>query len=339
MKKLLNNKYIILIPILVLNIISLIYLYETSYFKKQLLFFILSFSCLVISSKINFKHLIKYSNILYIISIFLLSLVLIIGKEINGAKAWLHIFGISIQPSEITKLALSLYLPYLIIRKKKFFYLCITTIIPTILTFLEPDTGAIIFYLIILITTLKFSNLNKKIIFTTLIIITVFLSINISLYFTNKDLLTNIYGTKILYRIDRLISFKNQDNIQTTNSLISIGSRNLVYIPENHNDFIFAASISKNPITFPLIIISYLSIFIYFIKNISHKKNISNIINLIILNTLLFQTFYNIFMNLSLTPIIGIPLPFLSYGGSYLISLYTLIGISISLNSNNSKVV
>ena len=152
-----------------------------------------------------------------------------------------------------------------------------------------------------------------------------------------KELLTNIYGTKILYRIDRLIAFKTQSNIQTNNSLISIGSKKLIYIPENHNDFIFAATISKFPITFPIITSSYLTILLYYIRNISNKKNISNIINLIILNTLLFQTFYNIFMNLSLTPIIGIPLPFISYGGSYLLTLYTLIGISISLNTNNKK--
>ena len=337
MKKILNNKYIILIPILILNIISLIYLHNTSYFNKQLLFLVISYIILFISSKINFKHLIKYSSLLYIISILLLTLVLIIGKEINGSKAWLHIFGISIQPSEITKLVLCLYLPHLLIKKKSFIYLSITTLIPSILTFLEPDTGAIIFYLIILLTTSKYLKLNKKIILTATAIVFIFLTINITIYFTNKELLTNIYGTKILYRIDRLIAFKTQSNIQTNNSLISIGSKKLIYIPENHNDFIFAATISKFPITFPIITSSYLTILLYYIRNISNKKNISNIINLIILNTLLFQTFYNIFMNLSLTPIIGIPLPFISYGGSYLLTLYTLIGISISLNTNNKK--
>ena len=338
MKKILNNKYIILIPILTLNIISLIYLHKTPYFNKQLLFLIISYISLLISSKINFKHLIKYSSILYIISILLLTLVLIIGKEINGAKAWLHIFKISIQPTEITKLVLCLYLPYLLIKKKSFIYLSIIILTPSILTFLEPDTGAIIIYLIILLSTLKFMKFNKKVLSITAVIVLMFFTINITIYFTNKDLLTNIYGTKILYRIDRLIAFKEQNNIQTTNSLISIGSKKLIYIPENHNDFIFAATISKYPITFPIIIASYLLIFLYYINHISNKKNISNIINLIILNTLLFQTFYNIFMNLSLTPIIGIPLPFISYGGSYLLTLYTLIGISISLITNNKKV-
>lgn len=337
MKKILNNKYSILIPILILNVISIIYLSKTNYILKHSIYIIISYLVIFITSKINYKTILKYSNLLYIISIILLIIVLIIGKEINGAKAWLHIFGISIQPSEIAKLSLVLYISNLAIKNKGFIPIFIITLIPSILTFLEPDTGAIIFYLIILTSVLKYIKLNKKIITLLLILLSLFITINFSLYFINKDILINIYGTKLFYRIDRLISFKNQNNIQNTNSLISIGSHNLIYIPENHNDFIFASIISKYPIFFPIILISYIFIFTYYIKRIIKKKNISNIINTIILNMLLVQTFYNILMNLSLVPIIGIPLPFISYGGSYLVTLYILIGISI--NINNSKVV
>lgn len=340
MKKLLKNKYIILLPILSLNIISLLYMYNTSYFNKHLLFLLLSYIVLFICTKINFKFILKFIPLLYIFSLILLTLVLFIGREINGSKAWLHIFGFSIQPSEIAKLILIIYLSYLTIQNKNIFYLLIITLIPSILTFLEPDTGAIIIYIIILLSTLKYLKINKKIIIISTIFILVFLITNISLYLTNKDMLINIYGTKIFYRIDRLIAFKKQNNIQTINSLISIGSHNLIYIPENHNDFIFASIISKyNPLITLLVFVSYIEIFLYYIFNISKRKNISNIMNFIILNMLLFQVFYNIFMNLSLVPIIGIPLPFLSYGGSYLITLYILIGLSIKENSNSNKVV
>lgn len=339
MKKILKNKYIILVPIFILNIISITYLSNSSYISKHLLYLFISYILLIICSKINIKYLLKISSLLYLLSISLLTIVLIIGKEINGAKAWIHIAGISIQPSEITKLILSIFLPYILIKKKKIITLLTLTILPTILTFLEPDTGAIIFYFIILLSTLKYAKLDKKITIPIILIITIFISLNIITFFINKELLIEIYGTKLFYRIDRLIAFKNKDNIQNTNSLISIGSKKLLYIPENHNDFIFAAIISKYPLFFPIIITSYITIFIFFIRKITNKKNISNIINFIILNTLLFQTFYNIFMNLSLVPIIGIPLPFISYGGSYLTTLYILIGISINLNTNNKKVV
>lgn len=335
MKNLLKNKYIILIPIIILNIISLFYLYNTSYFKKHLLYLFLSYIILLILSKIKLKYIFKYTKYLYIFSLFLLILVLIVGREINGAKAWLHLLGISIQPSEITKLILTIYLSYLAYKNKSILLMMIIILIPSILTFLEPDTGAIIFYIIILLSTLKFTNIKKKNILIGISIISLFIILNISIYFINKDLLINIYGTKLFYRIDRIISFKEQNNIQTINSLISIGSHNLIYIPENHNDFIFASIISKyNPIIFITIILSFISIILYYIKYINNKKNISNIFNFIILNMLLFQIFYNILMNLSLLPIIGIPLPFLSYGGSYLITLYSLIGLSINLSTN-----
>ncbi len=340
MKKIFHNKYIILIPILFLNIISLFYLKNTDYFIKQLSFTIISYIILIILSNINYKFIIKYLKIFYIITIILLLLVLIIGKEINGSKAWLHILGISIQPSEICKIALIPYLAYLTSKQKNILLIFFLTIIPSILTFIEPDTGAIIIYLIIFLSELKYLKINKKIIYISLIIITIFISLNIYLYFNNKELLINIYGNKLFYRLDRLISFKNQNNIQNTYSLIAIGSHNEMYIPESHNDFIFASIISKyNFIIFTLIIISYIAIITYYIKYSNKQKNISNILNYSILNMLLFQIFYNIFMNLSLLPIIGIPLPFLSYGGSYLIALFSLIGISINLNKHfNNKV-
>ena len=325
MKKIIKNKYIILIPIIILNIISLIYLKNTPYFKKQLIIYIISLITLLITSKLNYKYIKKFIIPSYIVTTILLIYVLLFGKNINGAKAWIHLNNIAIQPSELAKISLILIL----------------TAIPSILTFLEPDTGSTIIYLIIFISLLKYIKPNKKITIFTSVIASLFLLFNITTYLTNKDILTNIYGSKILYRIDRLISFKNQDNIQNKYSQIAIGSHKLLYIPENHNDFIFASIISKYPTPiFVLLLISFISIITYYLYNISHKKNTSNIINYMILNMLIFQIFYNILMNLSLVPIIGIPLPFLSYGGSYTISLYILIGLSINLNihSNSSKV-
>lgn len=340
MKKLLQNKYIILIPIIILNIISLLYLYSTPYFIKQIIIYIISYTLLLIFSKINFKYFKKFVIPLYIINIILLIYVLLFGKVINGSKAWIHILNFSFQPSELTKLSLILLLSTLIIKNKSSITLIILTIIPSILTFLEPDTGSIIIFIIILLSSLKYVKINKKTLLITTFIIIIFTTIHISLYLINKDILINIYGSKLLYRIDRLISFKNQTNIQNTYSQIAIGSHKLLYIPENHNDFIFASIISKyNPLITIITLSSLTSILTYYIKNITNKKNISNIINFMILNMLTFQIFYNILMNLSLLPIIGIPLPFLSYGGSYLMILYIIIGLSINLNihSKSSK--
>ena len=231
MKRFLNNKYIIIIPILLLNLISIIYLRNSTYLNKQIIFIIISFITLFIFSKINIKIISKLAPFIYTGSLLLLLSVLLIGKEINGSKAWIQLLGISIQPSEITKFSLTLYLSQLTMKKKGLFYLLLITIIPTILTFLEPDTGAIIFYFIILLSTIKYIKTNKKALLIIAIVLIIFIGTNITFYFFNQDLLIKIYGTKLFYRIDRIISFKNLDNIQNTNSLISIGAHNLMYIP------------------------------------------------------------------------------------------------------------
>lgn len=329
------KKLFILIPILLLNIISLFYLSNTEYLTKQLSYIIIGYILLFLSYKINYKYIIKLLKPIYIINIFLLLLVLIIGKEINGSKAWLHIFNISIQPSEITKLVLLITLPYLVNKKKPLLTLPILTIIPSLLTFLEPDTGAIIIYIIILLSSIRFTRIKKQYIIIFILLIIAFITTNLSLYFYNKDIIISIYGNKLFYRIDRLTSFLNKDNIQNIYSLISIGSNNLLYIPENHNDFIFASIISKYNILITIILITSISTIIIYLINITNKKRtIDNIYNYTLLNILLFSFFYNILMNLSLLPIIGIPLPFVSYGGSYLLILYLMIGFSINPSKN-----
>lgn len=335
MKKIIK-KYQILLPIIILNIISLLFLSNTSYFIKQTIFLLISFFTFIIASKININFIKKYSIILYLISILLLTIVLIFGKEINGSKAWLHIFNISIQPSELTKITLILYSATLITNKPNILKLFIIFLIPSILTFLEPDTGAIIFYIIIFLSIIPFIKIPKKyLILFTSSITTVFITF-LGIYLTNKRILISIFGSKLWYRLDRLISFKTQNNLQITNSLISIGSHKLIYIPESHNDFIFAKIISNN--FFPLfiiIIICYILIINNYIDQLNKNNNTYSIISLMTLNILLFQIFYNIGMNLSLFPVIGIPLPFLSYGGSYLITTYFLIGLSINKTDHN----
>ncbi len=328
------KKLLLLIPIFILNIISLFYLSNTIYFKRQLIYILLSYILLIISYKINYKRIIKLLKPIYIFNILLLLLVLIIGKEINGSKAWIHIFNISIQPTEITKLTLLILFTYLVTTYRTI-HLFSLVLLPIILTYLEPDTGAIIIYIIILLSVLKYTKKNKYITITIITILALIITLNLTIYHYNPDLIIKIYGNKLFYRIDRLISFKNKNNIQNINSLISIGSNKLLYIPENHNDFIFAAIISKYTIIITItLILSITSIIIYYISEINKKRTIDNIFNYTVLNILLFSFFYNILMNLSLLPIIGIPLPFVSYGGSYLITLYIMIGLSINPSKN-----
>ncbi len=343
-----KNKYIILYPIGILMILSLLNMINSEmintlydgHFIKQLCWFIIGFFILFFCTKINNIKLFDYSFILYVISIILLILVLFLGKEINGAKAWIDLGVFSLQPSELTKITLALLLTKITINKtnnfKYIILLFIYTLIPCVLVFLEPDTGAIIFYLLIALVCFLSAKLNKKyyiIIFTLLLII---LGSLVSLYIFNEDLFINIFGTSLFYRIDRLIYFS--DNYQINNALILIGSSPLLkngigelslYVPEAPTDFIYAFNIGNYGLLAGIIVtICYLFISLILISYI--KKANNKLFAKVFATIFIFQISFNILMNLGLLPIMGIPLLFLSYGGTSLIITFLFIGIIIN---------
>lgn len=323
-----KKNLITLIPIIILELLSIFYL-KSDYQIKQLIWFILGLLCFFITINLKEKYFKIISIFLYFLSLILLTVVLF-HPYTNGSRGWLKLYKISIQPSEITKISLILVSFYLINKgfKSKILYLLIF-LIPSILTFIEPDTGAVIIYGIIFLYFLPkfFSKKEICFMFLLLLLISIFL---IYLYFYKKDTFIDIFSTSIYYRLDRITSFKNQDNMQVNNALISLASGRLLYFPEANNDFFFAYLLSKNFYNFAIIICCYLLIFISLIFN---KKPLSHLFFYI----LAFQVIENMGMNLKLLPVIGIPLPFLSYGGSHTISTFLMLGLALrNFNNNHS---
>lgn len=328
---------------------------------KQILFYILGF---IISLIIFFlpKKIIDYSAYpFYMICNVLLFLLLIFGTSVNGSKCWFIIPGIgSIQPSEFTKISLILVLAKEADKffkkgkktiKEEFIFLIkilILVLIPSILTFLEPDTGAVFMYFMIMLGVLIVSPLRKRwfiFAFSTLFIV---LGIFFSLYFFKQDFLIDILGTDVFYRIDRILDWKNGSGMQLENSLTAIGTSGLLghgykntplYFPESGTDFIFSVFASN----FGLIG-SYLLLLLFFIFDthlITLAKENKNQQNKYIISGFLFLIFYqqmqNISMTLGLLPITGITLPFISYGGSSLLSYFIMIGIILNIYGEENK--
>ena len=358
MKKVINSPLLLFIPLLIIMIISfmdmqnaklLSDLYEKN-LLKQLIWYIVGFGTILIIKKINIQTILKYSKYFYWLSIILLVLVLFFGKETNGARAWFN-FGIfSFQPSELTKLTLILYLSDIASRNKPDFRLIlkvsILTIIPSILVFLEPDTGAIIFYFLSAITILYFAQLKKCWFLILLGIIILLGGAFIILYIYNRDLLIKLIGTSFFYRIERLITFQTESSYQLENALIVIGSASFfgtglnkisLYIPEAPTDFIFAFTIGNFGIfTGFLILLCYLLIDIFLINQYLKQKNKKiKLVLISFISIFFFQQIINIGMNLGLLPIIGIPLPFLSYGGTTIIIYFLFLGIILNLLSKS----
>ena len=328
---------LITISLLGMHNLPLINPFYQNYFLKQIIWFSIGIILFILSKNIPLKYYQKYSLIIYIINIILLILVLIIGNPINGSKAWLQFKFFSIEPSEFMKISLILVLGSIKNKQgfKYLFKIFIYTLLPIILVFLEPDTGQIIIYLLIFLTFLYCSKLK---VITKLLITILGLSIIttlIWLYLNNPDFIINIFGTSLFYRIDRLINFKN--NYQLENALIVIGSSSKyilklnhisLYIPESPTDFFFAFLIGSFGYYLGILII-----ILYFIIIISiiNKRNMISIPLLIIFS---FQVIYNISMNLGIVPIMGIPLPFLSYGGTNIISYLILFGLLFNKDDN-----
>ena len=152
----------------------------------------------------------------------------------------------------------------------------------------------------------------------------------------------SIFGTNFFYRMDRLIDFKNGSGMQLTNALASIGSAGLfgygfnktpIYFPEPHTDFIFSVFTSNFGFVFScllILIILYFDIQLIILASKVEFKN--QLIISGILAMLIYQQIQNIGMNIGLLPITGITLPFISYGGSSLISYMIMIGLILNIN-------
>ena len=362
-KKLWLNNLFFVMPFLILITISLLLMYHAGFisnlyanhFSKQLLWFGLGFLLLFLMKFIPIKYFFNYSFWLYLFNVFLLGLVLLIGKEINGAKAWLDFKFFSFQPSEFMKLTYSFYLAHLCSKKKfysfgdefKFlFYVLLILAIPSGLVFLEPDTGAICFYLIITIVLLWNSRLHKRWFVIIGALFLFLLGMFFYLFFHHRDFLIAMIGTGIFYRIERI--FTLGVGMQIENALIAIGSapwfkfsleKTGIYIPEAPTDFAFALTSNVLGIMGNiLLLLSFLILDIYFVfyERKIKKKEWQLFFKAFLVIFILSQVI-NISMNIGLFPIMGIPLPFVSYGGSATIVLFIYLAIIFQCKKKKAK--
>ena len=367
MKKYKVDKYILLIAILFF-IISVVSIYSTrtilstkyeNLYIKQIIWYIIGF--IIAFKLINFKSniIFKHIWILYFIGNLSLIGLLFFGTSINNAKCWYSIKGIgTIEPSEFMKIILILVLANMLKNynnknkksiKEEFIFLLkvfIVVLIPSIITFLEPDTGSILIYLLITLVMLYIGGIRYRWFILLFFIIVITLGVILFIYFTNNDLFLKIFGTSFYLRIDRLLDWHEKSGYQLSNSLVAIGSAGMlghgifntpIYFPEAETDFIFAVFASNFGLLGSLILLILIAVFDIRIITIAikSKKNIDKYIISGILGMLIYQQFQNIGMTFGLMPITGITLPFISYGGSSLISYMIMLGIIFNISNKN----
>lgn len=347
-RKLWNIDLYLLVPSMILVIISLSILFSINinYFKSQLIFVVLSLFAFVVFSNVNYKIIQAYKIPIYIGSIILLLTVLFLGIESRGSVRWIDIFGIRIQFSEILKPFLIVsFTTYLVNKKQYNFKILLYTIlylIPIIfLIFLQPDLGNALLYLGIVVLSLIFFGFPLR-----------FFAAGFILFLGIIPLFWRFLHD---YQKKRILTFINPasdplgSSYNAIQAVITVGSgmilgrglgqgtqSGLSFLPERHTDFIFATIAEELGFlgaTAIFVAFAFILYRLYIIYSNSEDR-FCKIFSGVAFFAFLVQFFVNVGMNIGILPIVGVTLPFVSYGGSSLLSNFILLGFSSAVAKN-----
>lgn len=322
--------------------------------KKQFIGMILGLIIMVIISLLDYSYILRFYWIMYVISVILLLAVQFFGVSVNGSKRWLNL-GYQFQPSEICKVLLILFFArYFMVHKEDlntFRRLCITAVlmlIPIGLIEGQPDLSTTITVTFMLCMMLYVSGLSYKLIGTVLAIIVpcaiVFLTIVIQ---PDQTLLENYQRNRIMAWLNPE-EYQNSTGYQQTNAIMAIGSGQLYgkglnnnsitsvkngnFIAEPETDFIFAIVGEELGFVGSVIVIGLIGLIVFTCIMIGRRaKDMAGTLICVGMGSLVgFQSFVNIGVATGVLPNTGIPLPFISYGLTSLVSMY--IGMGFVLN-------
>ena len=345
--------------------------YSMDFGVRQIFYYILGGVFAFLIMIISPKKIRKYTFMIYFVFILLLiGLILLpettITPIINGAKSWYRFGPISIQPSEFMKIVLILAISKVVAQHNRFtfnksletdFILILkimgVAVLPILLILLQNDLGTTLVIMAIIAGIIVVSGISWKILAPLFSMILVLAGgIILSILF-KPSLIENLAGIKT-YQLGRINSwldpytYSSGDGFHLTESMKAIGSGQLigkgfnqgeVYIPENHTDFIFSVIGEEfGFIGAVVLIVIYLLLLMHLLKCAAQTDDLfSKSFMIGYVSLLLFHIVQNIGMTIQLLPITGIPLPFISYGGSSLWSLMAGIGILLSMHYHAPK--
>ncbi len=356
-----NFEWGILICTIILLAIGLVALFSATQnsdyeeFKKQIMWIGISIPVIVVVIFVDYEILAKISPVIYGLS--LISLIAVLFTEpINGATSWFNIGPFSFQPAEFAKIAVVLFMANVIVKLQqkgrdeinRFWKLGIilaTVAVPTLLIIKQPDYGTALAFLVALIFMLYVAGINKKYIITAVLLVVILVPLA---YFF-------ILPEHAKARIDVYLNPNldpRGDGYNIIQSKLAIGAgqifgmglfkgnqTQLGYLYPKTTDFIFAViSEEMGFVVAGAIIVLYV---ILITKSIqvakTAKDDLGSYIATGIVGIFFFHMLENIGMTMGLLPITGIPLPFVSYGGSSMLTNLTLIAILLNISTRRKK--
>ncbi len=348
MKTHLRIDWWLLIPVVVLILVSLITLLSLNraFFTAQLVSLIVSLVAFLFFSQLHVGVLKKITLPVYIISLVMLLITLAIGIESRGAVRWIDIFGFTFQPSEILKPFLTLAFAAFVAEKKnpsfKTFLFILLFLLPIfLLVNFQPDLGSAIIYVSVALFALVISGFPWR---------------WFAFLFAPLILLSPLIWTYLRdYQRERIINFIHPQSdplgisYNSIQAIIAVGSgtflgkglsegsqSGLRFLPERQTDFIFATIAEGLGFFGALIIIGALLFLCYRVYMIFNRTNDAfvRIFSVCAFGFFLIPSFVNIGMNIGIVPIVGVTLPFVSFGGSSLLSNFIFLGILSAMSTS-----
>ncbi|WML47037.1 FtsW/RodA/SpoVE family cell cycle protein [Neobacillus sp. PS3-34] len=344
--------------------------YKENFLLKQIVWYAVGGGIIAGVITLDSDQLKKLTWYAYGFGLFLLVLLIIappsIAPVINGAKNWFKVPGMgSLQPSEFVKVFIILAIAKVIEEHHQknpvkthgtdlwlLGKMGIVTMVPLMLI-IKQDLGTALVFLAILIGMIFISGISWKILLPIFSSGIVLISSIFYLVLWKPDLLDKYLGVKT-YQLDRIYSwidpYNNQSTtgFQLTRSLLAIGSGETggkgyghrdVYLPESHTDFIFSVVGEQFGFIGASILISLFFLLIYHITKVGMetKNDFYTYLCVGVISMITFHVFQNIGMTIGLLPITGIPLPFISYGGSSLMGNMLCLGLIFSIRYHYKK--
>ncbi|MFA7000258.1 MAG: rod shape-determining protein RodA [Candidatus Paceibacterota bacterium] len=339
-----------ILPVLLAGLVTMKSFTEvTPFFSHQLAWIGISFITFFLLSYVDFRFL-KRTDVLVAIFIFfsfLLILLFGLGHISNGARSWFSLGGFSFQPSDMMKLVVILMLAKYFSRRhveidnfKHIFISGLYAFVPFLLVFLQPDFGSAMIILFIWIGMTLVSGISRK---YFLLVLGVFAIVFVFLWMF-------VFQT---YQKDRIINFVNPmteihgSGYNVYQSTIAVGSGQLFgkgvgfgtqsrlkFLPEYETDFIFAAFVEEWGFVGAMLLFLLLGLIIWRILHIAllGATNFEILYGLGLSIYFMSHFIINIGMNIGIMPVTGITLPFMSYGGSHLLTEFIGLGILMGMN-------
>jgi rod shape determining protein RodA len=319
------------------------------YWQKQIIGIVIGLIVLFITAMINYRRILSIAPYLYLIGLVLLGLVLTpLGKEVNGNRSWLYIYNFGFQPSELVKIFTILFLAYYLSGVKKrpldlptIFWAGLIWAGPTVLVVLENDTGSALTFTSFFVAILFLGGLRLRWLLAAMG--AGILALIIAVPYIKECKSYKCERIKAVYwpeLAERKFRYQNEQSEIAVGSggIFGYGLRRstqgkLRFVPEVHNDFIFAvASEETGFIGSFAALAAYMLIIMRLIQIARRARDRSGLLMVSgIAALLLYHVTVNIGMVVRLLPIMGIPLPLMSFGSTSMVATCFGLGLAISV--------